>query len=218
MLETIIKAYAYRQYADDDNIQAFFTAMNAGTQTCLDWFNQVGLAYYPGLSGPLLDWVANGLYGMTRPQIQQGGNPGQGTLNTQVLNISPLNTFIEPTAGTGYSLSDDAFQRILTWNLFKGDGKNFNIRWMKRRVMRFLVGANGIDPVPGTPGFIVGTENTQAIGVSVASELLTVTIHQSALATIAPQVTTQILNLVATLLPSGILDLPARYTYAVTLA
>lgn len=218
MLANIIQAYAYRQYADDDNVQAFFTAMNAGTQTYLDWFNQVDLAYYPGLSGDLLDWVANGLYGMTRPEIEEGGNPGAGTLNTQVLNISPLNTFIEPTAGTGYSLSDDVFKRILTWNLFKADGKNFNMRWMKRRVMRFLVGINGIDPVPGTPGFIVGTENTQAISVVVASELLTVTIHQTLLTTIAPQVTTQILNLLVLLLPSGILDLPARYTYTVTLA
>lgn len=218
MLADIIKAYAYRQYADDDNIQAFFTAMNAGTQTYLDWFNSVGLAYYPGLTGDLLDWVAVGLYGMSRPEIEEGASPGQGMLNTQVLNISPLNTFIEPTAGTGYNLSDDVFKRILTWNLFKADGKNFNMRWMKRRVMRFLVGMNGIDPQPGTPGFTVGTENTQAIGVTVVSELLTVTIYQVPLSTIAPQVTTQILSLFAALLPSGILDLPARYTYAVTLA
>ena len=215
MLADIIKAYAYRQYADDDNIQAFFAAMNAGTQTYLDWFNGVGLAYYPGLSDDLLDWVANGLYGMPRPEVEILGNPGQGTLNTQVLNSSPLNTFIEPTASTGYTLSNDVFKRILTWNLFKGDGKNFNMRWMKRRVMRFLVGINGIDPPPRTT---VGTENTYAISVVVVSELLTVTINQTLLATIAPQVTTQILNLFALLLPSGILDLPARYTYAVTLA
>lgn len=218
MLADIIKAYAYRQYADDDNIQAFFTAMNDGTQNYLDWFNQVGLAYYPGLSGDLLDWVGTGLYGMPRPEVENLGNPGQGTLNTQVLNSSPLNTFIEPTASTGYTLSDDVYKRILTWSLFKGDGKNFNMRWMKRRVMRFLVGANGIDPVPGTPGFIVGVENTQAISVVVVSELLTVTINRTLLATIAPQVTTQILNLLVLLLPSGILDLPARYTYTVTLA
>lgn len=218
MLADIINAYAYRQYADDDNIQAFFAAMNAGTQTYLDWFNGVGLPYYPGLSGPLLDWVANGLYGMQRPLLEAGGNPGLGMLNTQVLNVAPLNTFVEPVAGSAYTLSDDVFKRILTWSLFKADGKNFNMRWIKRRVMRFLVGVNGIDPVPGTPGFVVGTENTQAISVVVASELLTVTIHQSVLATIAPQVTTQILNLFVTLLPSGILDMPARYTCAVTLA
>ena len=29
----------------------------------------------------------------------------------------------------------------MTWHLYKGDGKTFNTRWLKRRVMRFLTGA-----------------------------------------------------------------------------
>jgi len=218
MLTKIIPAYAYKQYADDDNIQAFFTALNAGTQTYLDWFNQVGLAYYPGLKGPLLDWVATGLYGMARPQLDQQGAPAIGPLNTEVLNVDTLNTFTPPTASTEYVLSDDVFQRILTWNLFKGDGKNFNVFWLKRRVMRFLVGTNGIDPDPAGAGFVVGAEDTSAIGVQVASGILTVTITKARLTTIAPFVTTQILNLFALIFPAPeILDLPARYQYAVTL-
>ena len=32
---------------------------------------------------------------------------------------------------------DDTYRRCLTWHYQKGDGKYFNIRWLKRRVMRF---------------------------------------------------------------------------------
>jgi hypothetical protein len=218
MLTKIIPASAYEQYADDDDVQAFFQALNDGGQTYLDWFNNVGLAYYPGLTGDLLDWVAEGLYGIQRPALEQQGLPAIGTLNTQELNSAPLNTFTPPTASTGYALSNDMFQRILTWNLYKGDGKNFNMRWLKRRVMRFLVGANGIDPDPSQPGFVVGAENTMAIGAQVASGTLTVTIHRSVLATVAPAVTAQTITLFSLIFPAGILDLPARYQYACTLS
>jgi hypothetical protein len=214
MLTTVPPAYPYRQYRGDDDIAAFFDAHNEGTQTYLDWFNQNPLAYYPGLSGDLLDWVAEGLYGMKRPALEQQGTPALGTLNTEVLNTVPLNTFTPPTAGTAFTLSDDVFKRILTWHLYKGDGKNFNMFWIKRRVMRFLVGVNGLDPQPPA----VGAEDTSAISAVVASGILTIAISQARLATIAPAVSTQILTLFSLLLPSGFLDLPARYQYAVTLA
>ena len=42
--------------------------------------------------------------------------------------------------------TDDIFKRIITWNFYKGDGKVFNIRWLKRRIMRFLYGTNGSAP------------------------------------------------------------------------
>lgn len=213
-----IKAYLYQQYGDDDDVRAFFTALNAGTQAYVDWFNQVNLAYYPGLTGDLLDWVANGLYGMQRPQLEQQGAPPGGPLNTEQLNTEPLNTFIPPIAATVYALSDDIFQRILTWNLYKADGKYFCMRWIKRRIMRFLVGANGIDPDPSKPGFVVGPEDTSAISVQVSSGTLTVTITQARLAAIAPFVTTQTLTLFQLIFLSGVLELPARYQYACTLA
>ena len=217
MLAQTIKAYPYKQYADDDDVRAFFDAYNDGAQTYVDWFNQVGLPYYPGLTGPLLDWVAEGLYDTQRPSLQQLGAPALGPLNTQLLNVAALNTFTPGTSGTTYTLTDDVFQRILTWNLYKGDGKNFCIRWLKRRVMRFFAGANGIDPLPGSPGFTVGAENTTAIGVSVSAGVVNITVHQANLVALVPSVTTALINIFALLLPSGFLELPARYTYTVTL-
>ena len=52
---------------------------------------------------------------------------------------------------------DDLYKRSLTWHLQKGDGQYFNIRWLKRRVMRFLIGVNGTSP---------HIDNTDRISVS----------------------------------------------------
>jgi hypothetical protein len=44
-----------------------------------------------------------------------------------------------------YTNTDDLFKRAMTWLLYRGDGTTFNIRWLKRRIYRFLNGANGAD-------------------------------------------------------------------------
>jgi len=53
--------------------------------------------------------------------------------------------------------SDDVYRRILTWHFYKGDGNYLSIRWLKRRVWRFIYGKNGwgpsyaFDPLLGAP-------------------------------------------------------------------
>lgn len=116
MLSQTIPSYLYQEYSDDVDLQAFVSAYNQMTQQYVTWFNTIGLPIYTGLSGPLLDWVCNGLYGYYRPTLQ------------------------------GQLVSDDIFQRCLTWQFYKGDGTTFSIEWLKRRVVRFLTGANGTDP------------------------------------------------------------------------
>ncbi|MGC9271932.1 MAG: hypothetical protein ACP5E6_17465, partial [Acidiphilium sp.] len=41
--------------------------------------------------------------------------------------------------------SDDIYKRVLTWWLYRGDGQRFSIQWLRRRVARFIYGANGLD-------------------------------------------------------------------------
>lgn len=212
MLTEIVPAYLYRQYANDDDLPAFVDAFNAAAQYYLDWFTKVNLAYYPGLSGPLLDWIANGVYGIQRTSLASPTTPAQGPLNTLELNTKPFNYYFPPQTSS-YVLTDDAFQRIITWNFYKGDGKRFNMRWLKRRIMRFLLGANGIDPQPGTPGFVIGCENTQPVSVVVADNVITASIDQvllSSLVQITPGIL-QILQLAFEAGQSGPLELPAQY-------
>jgi hypothetical protein len=213
MLATTLKSYVYQEYADDDDLQAFAGAYNGATQAYVDWFNQVGLPYYPGLTGPLLNWVAEGLYGLKRNSLASPFSPALGPPNTFAPNTLVPNGYT-PSSQTFYTLSDDVFQRILTWDLFKGDGKRFSIRWLKRRIMRFILGTNGIDPQPGQPGFVIGTENTQAIGVliSTSTNICTVSINQTLLSALV-QVDPGILSLFKLAFQGAALDLPVQYTY-----
>jgi hypothetical protein len=211
-LTATIPAYPYKQYADDDDIQAFFAAYNAATQTYVDWFNSANLPFYPGLSGPLLDWVLNGLYGTQRTSLVQSASAAAGPLNTQELNTATLNSFVAPSV-TYYSISDDVLKRILTWNYYKGDGKRFCMKWLKRRIMRFLIGTDGLDPNPLSPDFVIGPENTQAVSVTVSSDVLTVTVNGAAISSLV-QLAPNILPILQSAFLGGVLDLPVQYTYA----
>lgn len=148
-LQTVIKSYLYEQYTDDEDLQAFVAAFNAMAQEYVDWFNTINLPVYTQeqIAGALLDWVAAGLYGMTRPSLPVGGPARSiGPLGTFKLAELELGGYIKIGADDVIETTDDVFKRILTWHFFKGDGKVFDVRWLKRRVMRFLIGENGTAP------------------------------------------------------------------------
>lgn len=116
MLTKTIPSYLYIEYQGDAALEAFVAAYNVMAQEYVDWFNQIGLPVYTGplISDSLLDWVAMGLYGISRPALT-GSTP----------------------------VTDDVFKRVISWHFYKDDGKVFDVRWLKRRIMRFLEGVNG---------------------------------------------------------------------------
>ena len=148
-LQKTIPSYLYEQYFDDDDLQAFVASFNSIMQEYVDWFNQIQLPVYTGalISGALLDWIAAGLYGMSRPVLSSGRSQILGPYNTTPYDTIGWNT-IEVIGPTNITVtSDDIFKRIMTWNLYRGDGKIFNLQWLKRRCIRFLFGVNGTDTV-----------------------------------------------------------------------
>ena len=157
-----ILAYLYFEYSDDDDLQAFIDAYNTLTQQYVNWFNYVILPDYTNqyIVGPLLDWVGEGLYGIARPVLPSGMVQQIGAYNTWAYNTEAYNgsKLIEPNT---YYTDDDVYKRVLTWHLFKADGKYFTIPWLKRRVLRFLLGANGVN---------VDVSNTQRISVTFGSD------------------------------------------------
>lgn len=216
-LQKTIPSYLYEQYQGDDSCQAFVDSYNLATQTQLDWLNSVNLPYYPGLSGALLDWVAVGLYGIARTSLTAPGTSALGMFNTVPFNTMPLNTYVPPTT-IYYTLSDDAYKRVITWDYYKGDGRQFGISWLKRRIMRFLVGVNGIDPQPSQPGFTVGAETTSALNVQIdtATNVVTVWIDQTRLGNQA-FITPGILQVFQIAFETQYLELPIQYTYVVNI-
>jgi hypothetical protein len=164
-LTTVIPSYLYQEYSDDDDLQGFVAAQNQSQQDFVDTFNALNLPIYTGqpslVAGALLDWVGSGVYGMARPALSSGQPVVMGPLNTWGPNwIFPnwgtvpsgvsvtfgLNELQQLSVGNVVVTDDDLYRRILTWHLFKGDTNYFSIRFLKRRVWRFLYGENGTTP------------------------------------------------------------------------
>lgn len=232
-LAKTIPSYLYQQYNDDDDLQGFVMSFNAMAQQYVTWFNEIGLPIYTGdpISGTLLDWVAQGLYGLTRPALSSGQNRDLGPYNTYAYNVLPYNSKKLVGAQDIVATTDDVFKRCITWNFFKGDGRQFNVRWLKRRIMRFLNGVNGTNPnVPVTYQIsitfglhgqvnirLLNGERTLLGGATFNSAPYNTTAYnqlRSSFQTFAPLANASILR---EAILSGALQLPFQFTYPISI-
>jgi hypothetical protein len=142
----VIPSFLYQEYNDDDDLQAFVASQNQLTQTFINTINGLNLPIYTGgvVSGALLDWVGAGLYGIPRPTLSSYQYSLVGPFNTYQFNTVELNGSYFNSPDAIQVVTDDTYRRVLTWALLKGDGKVVNIRWLKRRIMQFLTGTNGV--------------------------------------------------------------------------
>jgi hypothetical protein len=141
----VIPSYLYWEYSDDEDLRAFVATYNAFAQLYITWFATVMMPVYtnPNVSGSFLDWVGLGLYGMKRPVLPSGNSQNLGMLNTIAMNTLVLDQEKLVGPPVYYVTDDDTYRRILTWHLWKGGSKIFNIRGLKRRLKRFLSGHDG---------------------------------------------------------------------------
>ena len=147
-IPAVIPSYLYVQYNDDASLQAFVYAFNQLANYYAQWFANINLPVYtgPNISNGLLDWVIGGIYGISRPALPSGRQRIGGPYNTLLFNQASYDSR-KLYGKISYSLAtDDIYKRITTWNFYKGDGRVFSIRWLKRRVARFLYGVNGAAP------------------------------------------------------------------------
>lgn len=230
-LTTIIPSYLYVQYNDDDNLQGFVLAQNQLTQELMDRLTNINLPIYTGLTGEYLDWVAEGLYGMIRPYLPAGMNKNYGPYNTIPYNVAPFNDYHVISSGEVFITNDDIFKRIITWNFYKGDGFTFNVLWLKRRIMRFLLGDNGSAPnIENTYQISVTFGPNNVVNITLLQGYATVTggaiYNQSAFNTVGfgqlnttfTQLTTlENADVLVAAIQSGAVNLPFQYTYDVTI-
>jgi hypothetical protein len=114
--------------------------------------------------------VATGLYGIPRPTLSSGKFRSIGPFDTYEFNTFPFNKLRLIGPSNVAATSDDIYKRIITWNFYKGDGNRFNIRWLKRRIMRFLLGTDGTAP---------NIDNTYQISITFgANSLVSIRISQ----------------------------------------
>jgi len=146
-LANVVPSYPYLQYSDDPDIVAFVQAFNTLAQEYLNWFNSTPLGVYssPQVVGPLLDWVATGLYGIERPVFSSGYTKYIAGVDAFAVNTAAVNGRRYFTSGTATIASDDFYKRVLTWTLYVGNGRYLNVEVLRLRVARFLYGVNGTD-------------------------------------------------------------------------
>jgi len=147
-----------------------------------------------------MDWVAFGLYGFNRPVLTFGAaSLSEGVYNSNIYDLLPYDQAIISGGSTIAIATDDIFKRCLTWNLYKGDGFQFNVFWLKNRVIRFLSGFNGVAPrIDNTYNVSVTYESSNSIVITVNSFY-------------APNIV-QILQAAIT---SGAVQLPFQYNFSV---
>jgi hypothetical protein len=196
-LQGTIPSYLYEEYNDDDDLQTFVAAYNVMAQWFVDWFNWVNLPYYPGLAGALLDWVAQGLYGLARPSLSYTQLVTSGGYNRAEYNSIGYDEGVSLPTALYLAVTDDIFQRMITWHVYKGDGFQFTTRWLKQRVHRFLNGDSGVLPV---------NDNTADVSVSMAGSAVTITLAASDVATDLQYA-----------VQDGLLALPFQYAFSVVL-
>ena len=204
-MTSVIPAYVYENFWTDPDIQSFFYALNQLQQKFIDTINSLNLPIWTdkNIKGKLLDWVARGIYGMKRPTLSSGFPQLVGPYNTWAYGngVTAYNGDSFTSAGPYQATSDDTFKRILTWHLYKGDGKIFNVRWLKRRVMRFLLGINGVDP---------GIDTTYPVGVAITSGAVGTITLTGTDAVISP--------IFQAAVAGGVLNLPFQVGWSVSIA
>lgn len=176
-LQQVIPSYLYKEYEDDASLQAFVDSFNSLSQGYLDWFNQAPLGLYtsPFITGPLLDWIARGVYGIRRPVLASQTSTLLAGYNANPYNTIAYNAQYYSASQTASIANDDIYKRVLTWHLYRGDGMQFSMQWLKNRISRFINGVNGGDwPVLNDPPSITvaGTVFTVTAFDSVGYEAL----------------------------------------------
>lgn len=229
MITQIIPSYLYQQYYDDSDLQAFVSSYNTLAQEYLDWFNNLNLPIYTKQSGVSLDWVAQGIYGLERPILPEGGYSYKGVYNTPQLDELPFNQNVKIAPQNFYLTTDDIFQRCITWNFYKGDGYQFNTYWLKRRIARFLAGVNGTDPQLGetyqisvrfAANNVINIHIYPGVSIQKGGSLLdtfdldTVTFNAETI--FAALIPTALAPILQSALNAGVLEVPFQYTFNVT--
>jgi hypothetical protein len=156
------------------------------------------------ITGPLLDWVAEGIYGIKRPVLSSGSVKAIGPYNTAEYDVLHYNESKTLGSVVEVTTTDDVFKRIMTWNLYRGDGKIFNVTWLKRRVKRFLEGLNGTDP---------GVTVTYDISVTYASGNV---VHLDMSAWAAANPSSPMPATLQAAINTGACNLPFQYIFNVT--
>jgi len=137
--ELIQPAYVYAPIFDKDaDIAAMLAIYNDEIAALITQVEELNLAYYTDLTGDWLDYVAAGVYGFDRPKIALGLDiPAQGGFTSFGFTVHEFSYGALPITPSYSATPDAIFIKVLDWHLYRADGFQFSILWLKRRLERF---------------------------------------------------------------------------------
>lgn len=193
----LVKSYVYQQYRDDADIIALFDAYNQIAQDYLKTFLSHSPAIYIDdvwTSGELT-YLAWFLWGQRRWYSDYASSIDlEGAIDELPIDwISAGGSLPKPRQKL--LINDDTFRRIMTWNLYRGDGAQFTIPWLKKRIKRWMIGVNGYAPLFG---------DANEISVNISNKIVNISVVTTD--------TSLLLSLQAALY-SGALNVPAGFTF-----
>lgn len=199
-------AYACAPLERNPNFQACLSVLNAELTAIFDDLQNLNAGYLLDKDGLELDFYAAGIYGIYRPTVGLGtylgasGALGQRRFATRFCSYSA--GYVPPSK----LLSDDEFKRFLVWQLSIGDGRQFNITWLKRNIARFLL-SSVFDEISATHLWLVGI-------VAQTKGVLEITLPY----TTSDTATQGLMTTLKWLIQADLMNLPIQYTYKVNLA
>jgi hypothetical protein len=171
------------------DVQALVKSGNAELDSIIQNLSRLNLGLYLDKHGDWLDWIAKGVYGLVRPSIvlsQVLSN--QGGFNSFGFNQHPFNFAINSNTLAFATLNDDEFKKWLQWHLYRADGFQFCVPWLKNRVARFI------------------GDSVNNVSISLAGHTFTITIP-----------TTPDAIILKYLFVSGYLEVPENFIFTVVL-
>jgi hypothetical protein len=122
---------------------------NALVKPLYEAINNLPLAVWVDarIAGDLLDIIGEGIYGRSRPVVQTGTPYIKGVYNTDLLNEQGFSEFKDAATYKPVTITDVLYKRYLTWHLYRGDGNQFSLPWLKRRIARFVSPFNTFNPL-----------------------------------------------------------------------
>lgn len=133
-----VYVYVGNDFEKSPDVQALVEVANGGFNTVIENLRNLNAGLYNDKCCEWLDWFAAGVYGFTRPTIAIGdtvkatGGWGAFGFGEHGWGYGTLSS--DPSFET---VPDSIFIKTMQWHLYRADGFQFSIPWLRRRIQRF---------------------------------------------------------------------------------
>jgi hypothetical protein len=133
-----VYVYTGNDFEKSPDVQALVEVANGGFNAVIENLRNLNVGLYNDKCCEWLDWFASGVFGFYRPTIAIGdavradGGWGAFGFGENGWGYGVLSS--DPSFET---VPDSIFKKVIEWHLYRADGFQFSIPWLRRRIQRF---------------------------------------------------------------------------------